>query len=157
MTEEPRSLFLGLAQLRDVGTSMTYGTGSPSALQAISQVDNTAHSCASEFKHILCCLMLIQKLNRHSNQLKTETSYRLRVGRFWINDSKEQNEKIPLLCHWNTLIFQWPQRRLSFIHKRLEELILHSNISGYCWKPTMFVVIWLWVLQYVGAFIYHTG
>ena len=67
----------------DVGTSVTCGIGSPSALQVIiSQVDSTAHSCASEFKHSICCLMLIQKPNRHSNQLKTETSYRLGVGRF---------------------------------------------------------------------------
>lgn len=129
--------------------------GSPSALQVISQVDSTAHSCASEFKHIICCLMLTQELNRHSSQLKTETSYRLGVGRFWINDIKEQNEKIPLLCHWNTLTFQWPQRHLSFIHKQMKELILHPHISGYCGKITTFVV-WLRVPRYVGAFIYHT-
>lgn len=71
MTKEPSNFFLNLTQLRDVGTRVTYGIGSPPKMQVISQINSTARSCAGDFKRTICCLMLIQKLNRHRNQLKT--------------------------------------------------------------------------------------
>lgn len=135
-------------------SNKSYWIGSPPAMQVINQIHNITHSHASYCKHIICCMMLIQKLNRHKNQLKA--SFRLGVGRFWINDSWRKNKgKVSLLCHSNTLIFQWPERYIFITHKLLEELIRHRHISNYYLKTTPFIITWLQLPYSAGAFTYH--